>query len=141
MADSDQDVLTQKLTQYHEKGVQFVSLQNKDAAMEMANAPELGLIDFHDDLLDLADTAALIANMDLVISVDTAIAHLAGAMGKPVWVLLMKRADWRWQHGGESNHWYSSARLFRQSVQGDWGSVVRKLIPALDDYLSKTPRV
>ncbi len=119
--------------------VQFVSLQNMDAAMEASNIPELNIIDFHRDLLDFADTAALVQNMDLVISVDTSVAHLAGALGKPVWLLLMNRADWRWGRGGNKSVWYESARLFRQPHQGDWDSVICDLSADIGEWLENQP--
>ena len=72
---------------------------------------------------DFADTADLIATLDLVISVDTSIAHLAGALGKPVWILLPRLADWRWFKGRDDSPWYPSARLFRQRREGDWSGV------------------
>ncbi|NKB77798.1 MAG: hypothetical protein GKR96_12375 [Gammaproteobacteria bacterium] len=115
------------LVQYCDQ-IQFVSLQNKEAAMEAASLPQLDMIDF-------ADTAALVENMDLIISVDTSVAHLAGAMGKPVWVLLMHQADWRWMREGEKSVWYKSAKLLRQPRQGDWGSVISDLCSALDEWL------
>ena len=74
---------------------------------------------------DFADTAELIATLDLVISVDTSIAHLAGALGKPVWILLPRLADWRWFKARDDSPWYPSARLFRQQREGDWSSVFR----------------
>ncbi len=76
------------------------------------------------DLQDFADTAALISLMDLVITVDTSVAHLAGAMGKPVWILLPFNADWRWLTDRNDSPWYPSARLFRQPAIGDWSSVI-----------------
>ncbi len=79
---------------------------------------------FEDDLVDFAETAALISNMDLVISVCTSVAHLAGAMGKPVWLLLAFNADWRWLVDRSDSPWYPSVRLFRQTRIGDWDSVV-----------------
>lgn len=79
---------------------------------------------FEDDLVDFSETAALISNMDLVISVCTSVAHLAGAMGKPVWLLLAFNADWRWLVDRSDTPWYPSVRLFRQTRIGDWDSVV-----------------
>lgn len=107
--------------------VVFISLQIQELAGEAARAPELDVVDFHRDQLDMADTAALVENLDLVISVDTSVAHLAGAMGKPVWILLMARCDWRWMRGTRASPWYESARLFRQNRQGVWQPVVAKV--------------
>jgi hypothetical protein len=77
---------------------------------------------------DFQDTAEIIAGLDLVISVDTAVAHLAGAMGKPVWILLPAvETDWRWLRGRSDSPWYPSARLYRQATPGKWGSIVRKV--------------
>jgi len=87
--------------------------------------------DLGPELRDFADTAAVIALCDLVISVDTVLAHLAGAMGRPVWVLLAFAADWRWHLRREDSPWYPSARLFRQPAPGDWPSVVVAVRSAL----------
>jgi hypothetical protein len=76
---------------------------------------------------DLAETAALAATLDLVITTDTCIAHLAGAMGKPVWILLPYLSDWRWMQQIETTPWYPTARLFRQSSPGDWDAVVNRV--------------
>lgn len=111
--------------------VVFVSLHNKDLAGEAARLPGLDIIDVHRDLNDMADTAALVESLDLVISVDTSVAHLAGALGKPVWVLLMARCDWRWMRDTEVSPWYDSARLFRQPAQGDWTAVVDEVMASL----------
>ena len=81
----------------------------------------------------LLDTAALIANLDLVISVDTAVAHLAGAMGKPVWVLLPYSPDWRWLLDREDSPWYSTMRLFRQKSLGDWTEVIERVAQSLGE--------
>jgi len=115
------------------QGTRFYSLQKGEAARQAQVAP-LGrnLIDRTQELKDFADTAALIANLDLVICVDTAVAHLAGAMGKPVWTLLPFTTDWRWLRKREDSPWYPSMRLFRQTSRGDWGSVVNRVVEALN---------
>lgn len=96
--------------------------------------------DFSGQMTDFSETAALIANLDLVISVDTAVAHLAGAMGKEVWILLPKVADWRWLLDRSDSPWYPSAWLFRQSVCGDWSPVLRRVGATLDEWISeRTP--
>ena len=82
---------------------------------------------FGDEIQDFADTAGLIANADLVISVDTSIAHLAGAMGKPTWIMLPHNAEWRWMMNREDTPWYPTARLFRQPKPGDWTSVTDRI--------------
>ena len=82
------------------------------------------------DVTDFADTAALIANLDLVISVDTSTAHLAGAMGKPLLLLLPFNADWRWRATGRETDWYPQARLFRQAAPGDWRAAIDAAIAA-----------
>jgi tetratricopeptide (TPR) repeat protein len=104
--------------------VQFVSLQNRTVAGEAAHAPALELIDFSHDLLTLADTAALMRSLDLVITVDTSLAHLAGGLGVPAWVLLMQHCDWRWLREGDGTPWYPSVTLLRQHTQGDWTPVL-----------------
>lgn len=114
----------------------FVSLQNRERGGEALLAPALQLVQCQNELNTMADTAALIANLDLVISVDTSVAHLAGAMGKPVWIPLMQRADWRWLREGETSYWYPSARLFRQKTQGDWQPVIAAMQHALREWQS-----
>ena len=86
----------------------------------------------HDEALsDFGETAALIENLDLVITVDTSVAHLAGAMGKPTWILLPYSPDWRWMLGRDDSPWYSSVRLFRQTERGDWTGVIERVRTAL----------
>ncbi|MGD0461964.1 MAG: tetratricopeptide repeat protein [Tepidisphaeraceae bacterium] len=103
-------------------GVRFHSLQTNQAT----NSP-LALSDWSDLLKDFAETAALIANLGLIISVDTAVAHLAGAMGKPVWLLLPFPPDWRWMLDRTDTPWYPTMRLFRQKTPGDWDAVIRRV--------------
>ena len=106
----------------------------RDADREaMALAP---LQDHGAALIDFAQTAACIACLDLVITVDTSVAHLAGAMGKPVWILLPFYPDWRWLLDREDSPWYPSARLFRQSAPGDWVGVLARVKAALDQASS-----
>ncbi|MGA2443672.1 MAG: glycosyltransferase family 9 protein, partial [Tepidisphaeraceae bacterium] len=112
------------------EGVRFHSLQT-------APPPAAGGIELSDwsaALKDFAETAGLIENLDLVISVDTAVAHLAGAMGKPVWLLIPFPPDWRWLLEREDSPWYPTIRLFRQETPGDWGSVIRRVAGELSRY-------
>lgn len=103
----------------------FVGLQTEVRA---ADEPALRYILMADaDNRDFADTAALIALMDLVVTVDTSVAHLAGAMGKPVWILLPHDPDWRWMLGRDDSPWYPTARLFRQPAPGDWDRVLDRV--------------
>jgi tetratricopeptide (TPR) repeat protein len=108
-------------------GTRFFSLQKKGA--EQAAGFPLTRLD--DQLADFGETAAAIGHLDLVISVDTAVAHLAGAMSKPVWVLLPFIPDWRWLLGREDSPWYPTARLFRQKSDGDWSRVIDEVAAAL----------
>jgi ADP-heptose:LPS heptosyltransferase len=94
------------------------------------------LVDLRDELKDFADTAAIVANLDLVITVDTAVAHLAGALGKPVWILLTNAPDWRWFLEREDSPWYPTARLFRQSRHGNWQEVLARLERELRQLLA-----
>lgn len=93
-----------------------------------------GLLDLSPHLRDLAATAALIAQLDLVISADTCVAHLAGALGKPVWILLAAAPDWRWLRDRSDSPWYPTARLFRQTVLGDWSHPLQAVAQALRQF-------
>jgi tetratricopeptide (TPR) repeat protein len=116
-------------------GIRFISLQKGDAAVESKTPPPgMELIDWTNELNDFAETAALIANLALVIAVDTAVVHLAGAMAKPVWTLLPFVPDWRWMLEQEDTPWYPSMRLFRQPSQGNWDSVIKRITTALSDW-------
>jgi ADP-heptose:LPS heptosyltransferase len=111
----------------------WVSLQKGEAAEQLARLPDDVFVwDGSSREHDLAETAALVAGLDLVITTDTCIAHLAGAMGKPVWILLSHLADWRWMQETESTPWYPTARLFRQRSPGDWGGVVERICAELE---------
>jgi hypothetical protein len=110
----------------------FVSLQkpfpNADReAMQSFN----GMTDLSADLTDFGETAALLQNLDLVITVDTSMGHLAGAMAKPVWIMVPKAADWRWMLEREDTPWYPTARLFRQAKPGEWDPVLDRITAAL----------
>jgi tetratricopeptide (TPR) repeat protein len=96
-----------------------------------------GIISFDAELEDFADTAALLEQLDLVISVDTSIAHLAGALARPVWILLPHLPDWRWMHDRADTPWYSSARLFRQAVAHDWCGVIENVGDQLQNCVAE----
>ena len=118
-----------------EGGVQFVSLQRevRDRDAEVLRAmPQVFAADA--ELQDFADTAAVIALLDLVIAVDTGVAHLAGALGKPVWLLLPFNGEWRWLENRSDSPWYLTARLFRQPAVDDWESVVASVRAALAGF-------
>jgi hypothetical protein len=111
----------------------LISLQKGAASHELRSPPDgLNLVDWTGELHDFADTAALIASLDLVISADTAVAHLAGAMGKQVWVLLPYTPDWRWMLHRSDSPWYPTMRLFRQETRGDWTAPLRSVVEALE---------
>jgi tetratricopeptide (TPR) repeat protein len=116
--------------------VTWISLQKGPAAAQLAGLPDdIFIADGSSEDRDLAETAALVATLDLVITTDTCIAHLAGAMGKPVWILLPHLGDWRWMQDLETTPWYPTARLYRQTVPGDWPSLLDSLIGKLSGLL------
>ena len=114
------------------RGVDFVTLQKP---VPDADRPMLaGLPNLHDvsaELADFSDTAALIMALDLVLAVDTSVVHLAGALGRPTWVLVPRPADWRWLHGRTDSPWYPTLRLFRQEASHVWGPVLAEAAAAL----------
>ena len=107
--------------------IDFVSLQNYVSAEQAGSLPLLDILDFHPQLNDFADTAALMNCLDLVICVDTSIAHLAGCLGIPNWVLLKQNPDWRWLNSGNRSGWYQSTRLFRQKKMYHWKPVINEI--------------
>jgi len=112
-------------------GVRFISLQKDPPEAEVRSPWGMELHDFGEDLHDFAETAALIENLDLVVSVDTAVAHLAGALGKPVWLLNRFDTCFRWLQNRDDSPWYPSLRQFRQPAPGDWNSVISRTRDAL----------
>jgi tetratricopeptide (TPR) repeat protein len=114
------------------EGVTFFSLQKGAPAIQAADPPAgMRLIDLTAELGDFSDTAALIAGLDLVIAVDTAVAHLAGALARPVWILSRYEGDWRWLNGREDSPWYPTARVFHQRSTGAWDEVVDRVAAEL----------
>ncbi len=119
------------------ENVCFYSLQKGPGAAEAVVAPAaMQLVDLASELDDFATTAAIIASLDLVITVDTAVAHLAGAMGRPVWTLIYSPPDWRWLLEREDSLWYPTMRLFRQGLPGEWEPVVEQVALALHQIVS-----
>ncbi len=131
--DHERSIALEKLLPaFDTPGIGLFSLQDQvrdsdSIALEGAK----NMLHFGAELRDFSDTAALISRLDLVITVDTAVAHLAGAMGKPTWILLAAHADWRWMENREDSPWYPSARLFRQRKPGDWDGVIHSVRQAL----------
>lgn len=118
-------------------GVSFISLQyGPEAAQARTPPPGMTLFDPMAGVTDLADTAAIIANLDLVVSVDTAVVHLAGGMGKPVFLLDRYDHCWRWLSGRSDSPWYPGLRIFRQARIGDWIPVLRQATAALAEFTS-----
>lgn len=112
--------------------VNFYSLQKGGPSSQTKSPPGgMTLVDWTDELNDFADTAALVANLDLVISVDTAVAHLTGALGTPVWLLAPHVTDWRWPPGSEDSPWYPTMRLFRQRAPNEWKEAIERAAGSL----------
>jgi tetratricopeptide (TPR) repeat protein len=115
--------------------LRFYSLQMGDAARQAERAPAgMRIEDLSSGLRDFSDTAAVVANLDLVISVDTAVAHLAGAMGRPAWTLLKYAPDWRWLLARGDCPWYPTMQLFRQASLGDWNTVIDEVARELRQF-------
>jgi len=112
-------------------GVQIYALQKQGREGAEEELQNLGIVNLGKELDDFSVTAGILANLDLIISVDTAVAHLSGAMGRPVWILLPFVPDWRWLLKGEYTPWYPTARLFRQRRRGDWEEVVQRTAETL----------
>jgi hypothetical protein len=117
-------------------GVTFVSIQKGPKASEAeAASSTMGLIDLGGEITDFDDTAAILSEVDLLISVDSSPVHLAGALGRPAWVMLPFVPDWRWLMQRSDSPWYPSLRLFRQTTHGDWAGVAQTMAAALAQFV------
>jgi tetratricopeptide (TPR) repeat protein len=133
--DRNRSIAFPQLAPLWSSSVQFVGIQRElrgDDAHPLASEPRM--LQLGAELDDFTDTAAVIALADMVITVDTSVAHLAGAMGRPVWILLPFSPDWRWTLSGEGSRWYPSARLFRQPALGDWTTVIEQVRSELERF-------
>ena len=121
-------------------GVGWIGLQMGGAEAQLAGqvwrAP---LVNLGPEIASYGDTMAIIAGLELVVTVDTSVAHVAGAMGRPCWLMLPRRADWRWGLRGDATPWYPSLRLFRQRKLGDWAQVARDVVAALGGLQQPRP--
>jgi hypothetical protein len=135
LADSDRSIRLEDLAPVlGTPGAKFFSVQKGGSESVIRTLGlEESVIEVGSELSDFADTAAFIDQLDLVICVDTAVAHLAGAMGKDVWVLIAMPADWRWLQERSDTPWYPSMRLFRQRERGDWKDVIERVKVALEE--------
>ena len=136
--DNNRSIRLERLAPLFElPGLAYVALQKGSALAEAGRfrgrAP---LVNISASIADFADTAAILAELDLLVTVDTSVAHLAGALGRPVWILLPHAPDWRWLLHREDSPWYPTARLFRQARIGDWDEVARNLAAALKSFTS-----
>jgi hypothetical protein len=113
------------------ENVRFYSLQIDRGSSRGASLEKSNVVDLTGQITDFADTAALMSHLDLIISVDTAAVHLAGAMGRKVWTLLPYIPDWRWGLEREDTPWYPTMRLFRQPAMGDWDAVIQRVADEL----------
>ncbi len=112
-------------------GCAWFSLQKEPDPDKASFVTSGKLVDWTDGFSDFDDTAALVANLDLVISVDTSVAHLAGGLGKPVWLLNRHASEWRWMREREDSPWYPTMRIFTQETAGDWDGVIERMAATL----------
>lgn len=135
--DENRSISLAALAPIYELDATFVSLQPFVRERDANMLSQSGIVDFGTELTSFADTAALIEALDLVISVDTSVAHLAGALGRPLWVLLTHVADWRWLLDRADSPWYPGARLFRQEKPGDWSGLIERVAHALPQWIGE----
>ncbi|MDU2064540.1 MAG: tetratricopeptide repeat protein [Sporomusaceae bacterium] len=114
--------------------INWVSLQVGSKAADIQEAPVGSILNLAEELSDFAETAAVIDNLDLIITVDSSVSHLAGAMGKPTWIFIPFSPDWRWAMDREDTPWYPHTRLFRQKTAGDWPTVIKTVKKALLEF-------
>jgi tetratricopeptide (TPR) repeat protein len=139
--DATRSISLRSLLPLTDLDAEFVSLQKEVRGDDATALKERGdIVHFGDELNTFADTAAVIANLDLVISADTSVAHLAGALAKPVWVLLPFLPDFRWLLDREDSPWYPTARLFRQQAPGDWSGVISRVVIELEKAIAGLPQ-
>ncbi len=120
------------------RGIEFHAVQKEIPDADVAWLAQHGGLVRHDAALgDFAETAALLALMDLVVTIDTSVAHLAGSIGRPVWIMLRRNPDWRWFVGRDDSPWYPTARLFRRGTGGGWETVVESVRAALQRYFAE----
>ena len=134
--DRNRSLTLQSLLPLFDVDATFVSLQQEVRPSDVQVLRDRNdLLHFGSELKNFSDTAALAANLDLVIAVDTSVAHLAGALAKPLWVLLPFIPDWRWLLDRDDSPWYPTARLFRQDQTRTWDGVIARVYDALRDFV------
>ena len=127
MNDRNRSIPLERLATMLDLDATFVSLQKEARPDDQATLAGTGMLDFTADLTDFVETAALVSCLDLVITVDTSVAHLAAALGRPTWILLPFTPDYRWLLDRDDSPWYPTARLFRQTEARDYASVIERL--------------
>ncbi|PTB20602.1 glycosyl transferase family 8 [Trinickia symbiotica] len=136
--DANRSMNLAQLAGLGQTGARFLSIQKGPAAIQAACPPErMSLLSLSDEIEDFEDTAAILCIADLLISVDSAPVHLAGALGRPVWVMLPKVPDWRWMLERTDTPWYPQTRLFRQDARGDWTSVLARMANELAQLVAR----
>jgi hypothetical protein len=125
--DRKRSLLLDSLIPFLPESFTYVSLQNAIRTEDQTTLRDSNILHFETDLTDFSETAALAKHMELIVSVDTSVAHMAGAMALPVWVLLPYNPDWRWLYDREDSPWYPTMRLFRQSERRDWSEVLDRI--------------
>ena len=120
------------------RGFRFYSLQKGPPSSQLSSLPaRLSITDLGGEFADYADTAAAIMNLDLLLTVDTSVAHMGGALGRPTWVMLSRLPDWRWLRERSDSPWYPTMRLFRQQRLNDWPSLVSEVATEIQNLLPR----